>query len=127
MLRLLELAEEFLVDTLRTKCENFLIEESDFCCVYLLRLGSKYKLPRLIHHASRMASRLPGLLQRQDFVNLPSEEQNLVLRLLVEMYEERLETCNNVSTERCPVHKNKSLPNRKCCCQKLNRKLEDEL
>ena len=108
VLQVLRLANDFMVQRLKDKCETFLLRNRKYHPIDLLHVASRYNLPRLQVYSLRQAGQIPDVSQCYGFEEL---ELSLQMRLISLKAKSRrsLRNTNGRSLRRTALSRNMEL------------------
>ena len=78
----LELAENFIAETLTRRCEDFLISNDDYHPLDIIPVATRYNLKRLLAYSIKEACKIPRIQCYSDFDELEYSTQSKILRQL---------------------------------------------
>ena len=78
----LEIAENFIAETLTRRCEDFLISNDDYHPLDIIPVATRYNLKRLLAYSIKEACKIPRIQCYSDFDELGYSTQSKILRQL---------------------------------------------
>ena len=82
VLRILRLADEFMISSLKSRCETFLLENSQLHPLELVETADKFNLDKLLRYSVTESAKIPGISRRGTFKKLdPSLQMRIKQRV----------------------------------------------